>query len=127
MEHHTCGIFSESPGYKNIKNDDPGCQIQKCPKSNMSQLQICWGWLVFSSSKSHGTIFSPPLVVLATISPRSCPGSQWLRHGTKLETLLLQNQVKLLRRQQCDILSCHTYMCLNCLPIQIFIEQPFEA
>ena len=30
----------ESPGYKNTKNYDPGCQIQKCPKSNMSQLQI---------------------------------------------------------------------------------------
>ena len=39
-EHHTCGIFSENPGYENIKNYDPGCQIQKCPKSNTSQLQI---------------------------------------------------------------------------------------
>ena len=31
-EHHTCGIFLESPGQKNTKNDDPGCQAQKCPK-----------------------------------------------------------------------------------------------
>ena len=46
MEHHTCGIFSESPGYGYIKTDDPGCQFQKCPKSNII-------FLVFS--KSLGT------------------------------------------------------------------------
>ena len=32
-EHHICGIFSESPVYEYIKNDDPGRQIQKYPKS----------------------------------------------------------------------------------------------
>ena len=29
---HWCGIFSESPGWEYIKNDDSGCQIQNCQK-----------------------------------------------------------------------------------------------
>ena len=50
---HTCGIFSESPGYKNIKYHDPRYEIQKCPKSNV--LTLPHGVGVFSSSKSDHT------------------------------------------------------------------------
>ena len=50
---HTCGIFSESPGYKNIIYHDPRYEIQKCPKSNV--LTLPHGVGVFSSSKSDHT------------------------------------------------------------------------
>ena len=68
---HTCGIFSESPGYKNIKYHDPRYEIQKCPKSDV--LTLPHGVDVFSSSKSDHIcgIFSESPVykqLLATLS-----------------------------------------------------------
>ena len=60
---HTCGISSESPGYKNIKYHDPRYEIQKCPKSDV--LTLPHGVGVFSSSKSDhtcGIFFGKPCV-----------------------------------------------------------------
>ena len=70
-----CGIFSESPGYKNIKYHDPMYEIQKCPKSDVLTLPHGphGGVGVFSSSKSDhtcGIFWEIPVYkqILATLS-----------------------------------------------------------
>ena len=90
-EHHTCGIFSENPGYENIKNYDPGCQIQKCPKSNTSQLQIL---ALVGSGPFHQCTFSlkreacpQPQMIFRNISRRG--GGRYARPVTYLRQFFL--------------------------------------
>ena len=50
MEHHTCGIF-----WKALGKRTPKIMIQKCPKSNMSQLQILGLGGFFQKVTEHHT------------------------------------------------------------------------
>ena len=90
-EHHTCAIFSESPGNKDIKNDDPSCQLQNCPKSTMSQLQILG---LGGFSKSHGT----PYMCYIFGKPR------WQGHQNKLSRVSIAK----FRKPRCQMQITNT-------------------
>ena len=53
MEHHTCPIFLESPVHEYINNDDPMCQIQKCPKFCNCKLGSNTLWELFTPGLIH--------------------------------------------------------------------------
>ena len=60
---HTCGIFLESPGYKNIKYHDPRYEIQKCPKSDVLTLPHEVGVFFFFKIRPYmWYIFGKPCV-----------------------------------------------------------------
>ena len=55
---HACGIFLKSPGYTYIKYDDPRCEVQKCPKSNVLTIHHGMGDFFLSKSDHACSIFS---------------------------------------------------------------------